>query len=80
MVHLSTQPHRVQTGGWKKILLHLYRDILCNVGKGWFSLDEEREEDWPFWSHFIFMFGWVGRGADKQVEQHSCVVYPYPTK
>lgn len=26
-------------GGWKKISTHLYRIILRNVVKGWFSLD-----------------------------------------
>ena len=78
MMHPSTQSRRILIGGWKKISTHFYGIILCNVVKGWFSLDESRGRNWPFWSHFMFMFGRNGIGVVKASLQHSCVIVSIP--
>ena len=78
MMHLSTQCRRILIRGWKKISTHLYRIILCNVVKGWFSLDGCWERNWPFWSHFIFMFGRNKIGVVESALQHPCVIVSIP--
>lgn len=81
MMHLSTFYHFVQTGGWKNITTYLYQDILCNVEKGWFSLVEDRERNWPFWSLVIFLFGRNGQGVVSPALAH-CILpsRSYPTE
>ena len=78
MVHPSTQSRRILIGGWKKISTYLYWIILCNVVKGWFSLDGCRGRNWPFWSHFIFMFGRSWIGVVEVSLQHACVILSMP--
>lgn len=56
-MHLSTLFHRIQSEDWTKSIADLNRNILRNVGKGWFSRVECRARNWPFWSYCIFMFG-----------------------
>jgi hypothetical protein len=56
-MHLSTLFHRIQSEGWTKSIADLHRNILRNVGKGWFTRVECRVRNWPFWSYCIFMFG-----------------------
>lgn len=80
-MHLTTFYHSSQTGGWKHILTSFYQHILCNVVMGWFSLAEDRERDWPFWSHFIFfMCGLGGIGGVERALQCSRMNDPYPTQ
>jgi len=38
----------------------VYQDILCNVGKGWYSTSICRERSQPFWTHCTFGWSWKG--------------------
>lgn len=51
MMHRSHKPPRYQLSGWRQDITTTNQSILCNVGKGWFSLAEYRDGGWPFWSH-----------------------------
>ena len=61
--------HRFQSKSWAQIADNRNRNILRNVGKGWFSRVECRVRNWPFWSYRIFLIGWRwidGGGATLQ--------------
>ena len=65
-MHRSTLFGHNQSLDWKNVTIHLNQDILCNVGTGWSSLARRRVGNWPFWSHYNFLFGlvWMNvRGA-----------------
>lgn len=53
-MHLSHKHPR--PAGWAMGKTQFDQSILCNVGKGWFSLSEYRERGWPFCS-YPFSFG-----------------------
>lgn len=57
MMHHSTQFYRIQSSDWMKETMHIHLNILCNVGKGWFSLGDDRVRNRPFWSYCNFLFG-----------------------
>ncbi len=57
-MHHSAQ--RSRSKSWTRIAHNRIRNILNNVGKGWFSRVECRVRNWPFWSYRIFLIGWRG--------------------
>ncbi len=66
-MHLSTYRFHYQCG--TQITKKRYQNILRYVGKGWFSRVECRVRNWPFWSHCIFMIGWLrADGAEASLQ------------
>jgi len=57
-MHLSTLSHSFRSKDWMQIAKNRNRNILRNVGKGWFARVECRVRNWPFWSYCIFLIGW----------------------
>jgi hypothetical protein len=71
-MHLSNLSQRIQLVGWKKIISDRKRNILRNVGKGWFSRVDCRVRNWPFRSYGTFMFGWKGVGVERSILAIPC--------
>jgi len=49
----------IQPKGWIMVEKRSFKNILCNVGKGWLSISTCRARSQPFWTHSIFRFGRV---------------------
>src|SRR6266498_4185727 len=58
IIQMHRSAHRFQSKSWTQIADNQNRNILHNVGKGWFSRVECRVRNWPFWSYRIFLIGW----------------------